>query len=183
MVCLFSTRRLSASRILTAAVLLGVAACIPLQAFAVHHERPKRATKETVEALEKQWRQAQLSGDVVAMDRLLSDDFVGITASGQVTTKMQQLARIRDRDIVLTQLDFSDVKVKLIGLIVAVVTSRAEIKGTSDGVPISGTFRYTRVYQRVASGVWKITSFESTRVPEGGSKGHAEAAASQVPNP
>jgi ketosteroid isomerase-like protein len=169
-------------RILIVAVLLGVVAYQPLVAFAVHHPHQKRATREIVESLEQQWRQAQLNGDAVAMDRLLSDDFVGITASGQVTTKAQQLARVRDRVIVLTQLNLSDIKVKLIGPIVAVVTSRAEIKGTNDGVPISGAFRYTRVYQRLASGMWKITSFESTRVPtEGSGRGHSEAEASPPP--
>jgi ketosteroid isomerase-like protein len=177
-----SLRSASMHRLLMAAMLLSVAACKPITAFAVHHPHQKRATKETVEALEQQWRQAQLNGDVTAMDRLLSDDFVGITAFGQVTTKAQQLARIRDRVVVLTQLDLSDIKVKLIGPIVAVVTSRAEVKGTNEGAPISGTFRYTRVYQRLASGAWKITSFESTRVPaEGSGRGRTEADASQTP--
>jgi ketosteroid isomerase-like protein len=173
---------MSRHRILMVAVLLGVVVCKPVAAFAVHHERPKRVTRQTVEALEEQWRLAQLNGDATAMDRLLSDDFVGITAFGQVTTKAQQLARVRDRVIVLTQLDLSDIKVKLIGPIVAVVTSRAEIKGTNDGVPISGIFRYTRVYQRLTSGAWKITSFESTRVPsDGNGRSRAEAEASQPP--
>jgi ketosteroid isomerase-like protein len=159
-----SLRFASTHCILVVAMLLGVVAC------------------KTVEALEEQWRQAQLDGDATAMDRLLSDDFVGITAFGQVTTKEQQLARVRDRTMVLTQLELSDIKVKLIGPIVAVVTSRAELKGTADGLPISGTFRYTRVYQRLASGAWKITSFESTRVPaEGNGRGRAEADASQIP--
>jgi ketosteroid isomerase-like protein len=174
-----SLRSISTHRILMVALLLGVVACKPVAAFAVHHPHQKRVTKVAVEALEEQWRQAQLNGDVTAMDHLLSDDFVGITAFGQVTTKEQQLARVRDRSFLLTQLDLSDIKVKLIGPIVAVVTSRAEIKGTDNGVPISGAFRYTRVYQRLINGTWKITSFESTRVPtEGGGRGRAEADAS-----
>jgi ketosteroid isomerase-like protein len=177
----FSLRSASMHRFLMVAMLLGAVACKPVAAFAVHHPHQKRVTKEAVVALEEQWRQAQLNGDVAAMDHLLSDDFVGITAFGQVTTKEQQLARVRDRTFILTQLELSDIKVKLIGPIVAVVTSRAELKGTDDGVPISGTFRYTRVYQRLTSGAWKITSFESTRVPEGNGRGHADADASQTP--
>jgi ketosteroid isomerase-like protein len=176
-------RSIAPRRILTVAVLLGVVACHPVAAFAVHHDRPKRVRKEAVEALEEQWRRAQLAGDVAAMDRLLSDDFVGITAFG-VTTKAQQLARVRDRAITLTQLDLSDIKVKLIGPIVAVVTSRAEMKGTNNGVPISGTFRYTRVYQRLTSGAWKITSFEATRMPaESGGRTHTQAEAEPTPHP
>jgi len=131
-----------------------------------HPPKPnKHATRETVEALEEQYRQAQLNGDVAVMDRLLADDYVGITAFGQVTTKAQQLARVRDRVVQLSKFEVLDVKVKRIGPIVAIVTSRAEVAGTNEGKAINGTFRYTRVYHRLPSGMWKITSFEATRVP------------------
>jgi len=127
------------------------------------HEK-KHAARQQVEALEEQWRLAQLGGDVATMDKLLSDDYIGISITGQVNTKAQQLDRMRAHKIALTRLDLVERQVKLIGSI-AIVTSRAEVEGSNDGVPVSGTFRYTRVYQRLPSGVWKITSFEATRVP------------------
>lgn len=127
------------------------------------HEK-KHDAKRQVEALEEQWRQAQLVGDVAVMDKLLSDDYIGISMTGQVHTKMQQLDRMRMHKVSLTRLDLGDTQVKLIGSI-AIVTSRAEVEGTNDGAPVKGTYRYTRVYQRLPSGVWKITSFEATRVP------------------
>jgi uncharacterized protein (TIGR02246 family) len=149
-------------RFLIVAVVLGGVAFQAACGIPVRHRVKKTSPRQTVESLEEQWRQAQLNGDAAAMDKLLSDDFVGITAFGKVTTKAQQLARIRDRVVELTQLDLSDIKVKLIGPIVAVVTSRAEITGVNEGTPLKGTFRYTRVYHRV-NGAWKITSFEATR--------------------
>jgi ketosteroid isomerase-like protein len=121
--------------------------------------------KQQVEELEEQWRTAQLSGDVAAMDKLLSDDYIGISLNGQVNTKAQQLERISSRRMAITRLDLSEMKVKLIGAI-AIVTSRAEVEGTSDGESVKGTYRYTRVYQHLPSGVWKITSFEATRIPQ-----------------
>ena len=127
------------------------------------HEK-KHDAKRQVEALEEQWRQAQLIGDVAAMDKLLSDDYIGITMTGQVNTKTQQLDRMRMHKIALTKLDLGDRQVKLVGSI-AIVTSRAEVEGTNEGAPVRGTYRYTRVYQRLPSGGWKITSFEATRVP------------------
>ena len=150
------------------------------------HEK-KHDAKRQVEALEEQWRQAQLAGDVATMDKLLSDDYIGISMTGQVNTKMQQLDRMRMHKVALTKLDLGDRQVKLIGSI-AIVTSRAEVEGTNDGLPIKGTFRYTRVYQRLPSGVWKITSFEATRVP--GQRNHdhdaipkATASAPGLPRP
>jgi len=127
------------------------------------HEK-KHDAKRQVEALEEQWREAQLAGDVPAMDKLLSDDYIGISMTGQVNTKAQQLDRMRMHKLVLTRLDLGERQVKLIGAI-AIVTSRAEVEGTIEGVPVKGTYRYTRVYQRLPSGTWKITSFEATRVP------------------
>src|ERR1700739_2506185 len=94
---------------------------------------------------------------------MLADDFVGISMSGQVNTKAQQLERMRTRKLVVTRIALSDRKVKLLGN-VAIVTSVADVEGTSDGVSVKGMYRYTRVYQRTSPGVWKITSFEATRI-------------------
>src|SRR5271170_633770 len=152
------------SAVLLAAAVIGSAAP---SAFAIHmqplHEK-KHDAKQQVEALEEQWRQAQLSGDVATMDSLLSDDYIGITMTGQVNTKMQQLDRMRNHKIALSKLELCEMQVKLVGAI-AIVTSRAEVEGTNEGIPVKGTYRYTRVYQRLPSGNWKITSFEATRVP------------------
>ncbi|RXH58662.1 nuclear transport factor 2 family protein [Granulicella sibirica] len=131
----------------------------------------KKDAKRQIEDMETQWRDAQLTGNVSEMERLLSEDYFGISMTGQVNTKEQQLDRIRKRTLVLSKIELSDVKVKLIGT-TAVVTSRAEVEGTSDGTPMRGSFRYTRVYQRTPAGLWKITNFEATRLarpnqPEG----------------
>ncbi len=133
--------------------------------------RPHKETRQQIEELEQQWRVATLSADIVTMDRLLSDDFVGISWNGQVNTKAMQLDRTRNRTFALTRLDLSDFKVKIVGN-VAIVTARAELQGTSDGADLNGSFRYTRVYQKLPSGAWKITNFEATRVPEPGDHPH-----------
>ena len=125
----------------------------------------KRDFKQQVEELEDEWRVAQLTGDAATMDRLLSDDYIGISLNGQVNTKAQQLERTSSRRFSLTRLELSDMKVKLIGSI-AIVTSRAEVEGTSDSQSVKGIYRYTRVYQHLPNGAWKITSFEATRIPQ-----------------
>ena len=127
-------------------------------------QHQKHDYKREVEKLEEQWRVAQLAGDVATMDKLLSDDFVGISMTGQVNTKAQQLSRIRSHAFVITRIDLGEMKVKLVGQ-VAIVTVRAFIEGTSDGAPMNGDFRYTRIYQHLPAGGWKITNFEATRIP------------------
>jgi ketosteroid isomerase-like protein len=126
------------------------------------HER-KHAEREQIEALEKQFQAAQRAGDTATMDKLLSEDYLGINPSGVVLTKAQQLEHMHNRKLVINSLETSDQKIKLIGPI-AIVTCLAEIEGMNDSVPIHGKFRYTRIYQHLADGSWKITSFEATRL-------------------
>ena len=144
------------------------ALCVPVlaQQHQPHQPKgdPKRVERTHIEALEQQWRTAQLNDDVVAMDKLLSDDFLGITANGEVNTKQQFLDRLRNRSITLTTLEMSEQKIKLVGQ-VAIVTSLAQVDGTSDGQPLTGRFRYTRVYQKLPGDTWRITNFEATRIP------------------
>ena len=145
-------------------VLSGLLLALTAQLAAASHH-PKEA-KQQIFDLEQQWRLATLNGDVPLMDKLLSDDFVGISWTGQVNNKTSQLDRLKVRSLAITRMDIFDLKIKVVGA-VAIVTSRAEIEGSSDGNPMNGTFRYTRVYQHLSSGAWKITNFEATRVPNG----------------
>jgi ketosteroid isomerase-like protein len=179
---------LRAGRILVCSGLLALCAlALPAPAQG-SHPRHKQDSKHQVEKLEETWRMAQLNGDVEAMDRLLSDDYVGITMSGQVVTKMQQLDRMRSRTVELTRIELSDVKVKLIGS-TAIITSLAAVEGTADGQPMHGNYRYTRVYSRLPSGGWKITNFEATRVGEPGAngrrppRGDTPSASGHIPGP
>src|SRR4051794_37858551 len=128
------------------------------------HAQKKPDYKRQVELLEEHWRVAQLNDDVAEMDRLLSDDYIGIMMNGQVVTKAQHLARMRTRQLILKNIELYDVKVKLIGS-TAIVTSEARVDGSSEGAPVHGMYRYTRIYTRLPNGAWKITNFEAT--PEG----------------
>ncbi len=124
----------------------------------------KSGVKHEIQGLERQWRTAQLAGDVATMDKMLSDDYVGISMTGQVNTKAQQLARIRNHSFALTRLDLQDVKIRLVGEI-AVVTVKARVEGMNKNRRVDGICRYTRVYHHLPDGAWKITNFEVTRLP------------------
>lgn len=155
------------------ACLVGLMNAQHVYAAAKPHEK-KHETKKRVEALEEKWRAAQLAGDVATMDKMLADDFIGISMSGQVNTKSQQLERVKSRNLVVTKLQLSDMKVKLLGK-VAIVTSQADVEGTSERGSVKGIYRYTRIYQQMPTGDWKITSFEATRVRPHGSNADKKA--------
>jgi len=164
-----------------AAVVLSAGYAVrPVFAAPVPQEK-KHDAKHQVEMLEEQWRVAQLAGDTATMEKMLSDDYLGISMTGEVDTKTQQLRRVADRRLMLTKIELSDMKVKLIGAI-AIVTSQAEVEGTNDGVSVRGTYRYTRIYRHMPSGQWKITSFEATREHHHRNHMDVQADESALPN-
>ena len=139
--------------------------CVPMHAFFAPHNL-KHAYQKEVEALEIKWRDAQVNRDIPTLDRMMAEDFIGITASGTVQTKEEMLSSITDGVFNLTKIDLSEMKARIHGE-TAVVTSKARVEGTNQGADISGTYRYTRVYVRKL-GVWKIVNFEVTRIVPAG---------------
>ena len=143
----------------------GLGGVTPLAASVHPPRESKRNEKRQIEELEEQWRKALIADDVAMADELLAEDYVGISMTGQANTKSQQLERIRNRRLVITSMELSDSRVKIVGPI-AIVTCLTRIEGTNEGNSMKGMYRYTRIYQKLPSGVWKTTSFEATRVPE-----------------
>src|ERR1700761_2641667 len=125
-----------AKKLVAVALLCGIVFMAAAPVFAADHHRD---AKQQIEQLELQWRNANLTGDASMMDKLLSDDFVGISWNGQVSNKMSQLDRLRAHKLTVTKMDISDLKVKVIGT-VAIVTSATQVEGTSDGAPVAGLF-------------------------------------------
>jgi ketosteroid isomerase-like protein len=145
--------------VLTAAFL---AAALPYASAQGHKGKEhKHVERAQIIALEHEWQKAAIADDITAMDKLLSEDYLGITAGGEVLTKTQQLDHMRNGKLMITKLDTAETKIKLVGNI-AIVTCLAQVEGTSDDEPLRGAYRYTRIYQRLAGGVWRVTNFEVT---------------------
>jgi len=137
----------------------------PTKPSGVPRAAKKHEIRHEIDQLEEKWRDAILKGDTAAMDALLADDYMAITATGTLQTKAQTLDNLRSGRTHFTQLEVSDRKVRVYGT-TALVTSYAEVQGTSSEGPIQGSLRYTRVYVKDATGVWKIVSFEASPVRE-----------------
>jgi ketosteroid isomerase-like protein len=133
------------------------------------HRAQKHESRHEIEQLEEAWRNAMLKSDAAALDSLLAEDYMAITPSGTLQSKEEALASMRSGEIHLTAITLSDRKMRFYGS-TALVTSRAEVSGTTTGRDISGAFRYTHVYARNKQGAWKIVSFEANRIREPGEK-------------
>lgn len=146
-----------------ACLMLAAALCLVLAnpAWAMPH-RDSHAIHKEIEALETQWRDAVVGNNVSQMDRLLADDYVGISANGTVETKSEELDQRRAGTVRIQSLEITDLKVRVYGD-TAVVTSKAALTGVNGQSDISGNYRYTRVYNK-RLGHWKIVSFEASRI-------------------
>jgi ketosteroid isomerase-like protein len=127
----------------------------------------KHEVHREIDQKEEAWRDAILKGNIAALDALLADDYMAISSFGTLQNKEQALANVRNGQLHFTALEFSDRKVHFYGT-TALVTSRAEVAATSGDKNITGSYRYIRVYVRDARGVWKIVSFEASRIRETG---------------
>lgn len=123
-----------------------------------HHE---------IDQLELNWRDAVLHRNIAALTALLSDDYIAITPNGMLQSKDETLATLRSGAVHFNSIDFSDRKVRFYGK-TALVTSRAEVNGTSPEGDLTGSYRYTRVYVRNDQGKWQIVSFEASRIRDHG---------------
>jgi len=129
----------------------------------------KHDGRHQIDQLEENWRNAILKSDTNAMNTLLADDYMAITASGTLQTKERALANLRSGRVHVSALAVSDRKVRFYGK-TAVVTSLAHMEGTNQEGELSGDFRYTRVYVQNQQGEWKIVSFEASRVRHPGER-------------
>jgi ketosteroid isomerase-like protein len=107
-------------------------------------------------AAEMALRQAQISNDTEALERLLDDALVFTGPDGVVYGKADDLHAHRERWLRLTRLEPSEQRIQRFGLI-GVVSVRREMAGTYKGTPVAGPYRYTRVWCARPDG-WRIVA-------------------------
>jgi ketosteroid isomerase-like protein len=154
----------SGSGLLAAGLLLAMSAASAAQQNGMPRSE-RHESRHEIDQLEEDWREATLKGNIGAMDALLADDYMAITAAGTLLSKDQTLASLRRGATHFSSLELSDRKVRFYGT-TAVVTSIAKVDGVTPEGDLSGSYRYTRVYVRDPQGKWKIVSFEASRIRE-----------------
>jgi len=151
--------------LLLSGLAFALASAAPLPA---HATRPKtnaigpieeEVVREIVD-LEKQAKDAALHRDAAFSERTLADDYVAITPLGQVISKAETIAARKTAQLRYEAIDISDMMVRLYGN-TAIVTARAEVKGTELGEEFSGPYRFTRVWVR-RNGHWLTVSYQAT---------------------
>lgn len=138
-------------------VLPAVASCAQSN---VSGARDEEVVREIVD-LERQSKEAALHRDATFSQRTLADDYVAISPLGQIISKADTIAARKSAQLRYDSIEITDMVVRLYGGNTAIVTARADVKGTDLGEDFSGPYRFTRVWVR-RSGHWITVSYQAT---------------------
>ena len=118
-------------------------------------QHPMNITAEAeVLASEASLLDAMRTGDADLLDRLLHDDLLFNSPTGETATKALDLANYRSGTINLQTVAASNHRCSTIGDDVVVAVT-VELAGSYVGQAIDGKFRYLRVWKRFGAG-WKV---------------------------
>ena len=115
--------------------------------------------------LEARLRRAQLDADVPTLDALLADALLFTGPDGQLGTKQQDLSAHAAGVVRFRRHEPQELQVRRVGDDVAVTALRADLTVDVGGAPVSGTFRYTRVWAREPDGMWRVVGGHVSMLP------------------
>jgi ketosteroid isomerase-like protein len=140
--------------------LSSIVAALALLAPALAAQRAKSVENE-IQALEKQWNDARVHGDVATLDELLADGWTVTHGDGTTDTKAKYLADLKSGarkfsgDVTVT-----DLSVRVYGD-TAIASGSSQSTVTINGQPQGGALHFTRVYVR-RNGAWKMVVTQAT---------------------
>jgi hypothetical protein len=117
-----------------------------------------------IEECEARLRQAQLDGDVTALDQLLDEALVFTTLDGSVVGKSDDLALHRSRRLRISKMEPTDFRILDLEK-VAVVSVEMDAEAVYDGVRSGGRLRYTRVWAQRPDG-WRVVAGHMSAVAD-----------------
>jgi len=116
-------------------------------------------------ALEAELRRAQLDADVATLDRLIADELLFTGPDGRLGSKAEDLAAHGSGMVRFREHEPEELRVRAVGNAVRVVALRTRLTVEVDGRPVSGTYRYTRVWARDEGGPWRIVAGHVSAAP------------------
>jgi ketosteroid isomerase-like protein len=114
------------------------------------------ASDTEIRELGKRWAEAEVHGDVDALDALATEDFRLVGPAGFILDKQQWLDRYRGGGLTMRSLHWEDVDVRVHGE-AAVAIGRYTQEATFQGNPVDGEFRVTQVAVRDPDR-WRLAS-------------------------
>lgn len=115
--------------------------------------------------LEAALRAAQLAADVTALDDLIADELLFTGPDGRLGTKAADLAAHASGAVRFRVHEPEELRVRAVGERVRVVALQARLTVEVNGAPVSGVYRYTRVWAREDGGSWRVVAGHVSEAP------------------
>ena len=131
---------------------------------ATRQESQNTKSEQEVRQMIEKYRTTLLKRDASALEKIWADDYVFVTASGDVLTKAQRLENIKSGATTLDSIKEEEEIIVRVYQNSAVATSRVAIKGKYSGQPVSGQYRSTHVWVKGPTG-WQLVANQLTPLP------------------
>jgi ketosteroid isomerase-like protein len=129
-----------------------------------HRAATDTQDEQDLKILERQWADALVQRDTVALDKLQVEDFIFTNPFAYVSNKQQYIDDVKGGDLAFTSLDIDDLEVRIHSN-AAVLTARLTDRGTYKGQDIAGQYRITQVYVK-DQGRWRMAAGHGTHIPK-----------------
>ena len=114
------------------------------------------STEQTIRQLDSERVRAQIGADVVTLDRIYADDFIGVGPSGTVRSKAQVLSDFASGTLKFHSITTDEVQVRIYDN-TAVETGLSTMIGQDKGYPVPRDTRFTRVWVK-QQGSWRLVA-------------------------
>ena len=121
--------------------------------------REEQMIREVLD-LERHAKEASIHNDTKFTEQALADNYIAIGPLGTVVTKSDMVDVRRRSKLHYEFIELSEMVVRIYGE-TAVVTAKAEVKGSDFGEDFSGPYRYTRVWVK-QNGAWRAVAYQAT---------------------
>jgi hypothetical protein len=121
--------------------------------------REEQMIREVLE-LERHAKEASIRNDTKFTEQALAENYIAIGPLGTVVTKSDMVDVRRRSKLHYEFIDVTEMVVRIYGE-TAVVTAKAEVKGSDFGEDFSGPYRYTRVWVK-QNGTWRAVAYQAT---------------------
>ena len=143
-------------RILVIAVLALTATSIALGQERSASRDQRSSVEQAIRQLDNERIQAQIGADVVALNRIYADDFIGVGPSGTVRTKSQVLSDFTGGTLKFQSITTDEVQVRVYEN-TAVETGLSTMVGQDKGKAVPRDTRFTRVWVK-QQGRWRLVA-------------------------
>jgi ketosteroid isomerase-like protein len=124
-------------------------------------QKAQKGTERYILDSERQWAESVATGDTLAIERILADDFLGVDPKGRLYTKQQMIDETRNAPKYFVSNRLNDVKVRFYGKTAIAQGSETWEKRFGE----RGRFVWTDTWLR-RNGRWQIVAAEDLIAPE-----------------